>query len=112
MKDEVFLLVTGDPPAAMVQLHVMEPAQQDAAVDVGPPVILDPLIEVVCFAEGRRPIAARPSASTVSDGERDALLGCEEAVFAADVERVPTGIDRDPDSADIARLLLGDRRGE
>ena len=36
MEEEVVGAVTGDSPSAVVQLHVVEAAEQDASVDVGP----------------------------------------------------------------------------
>ncbi len=49
MQDEVALTITGDPPAAVVQGHVVISAQQNAAIDVGPALISVPLIDVMRF---------------------------------------------------------------
>ena len=74
MKEEISLAVASDAPSAVVELHVVEAAQQDAAVDVGLALISVPVVDVVGFAVRRRPIATGPAAAAVADREGDALL--------------------------------------
>ena len=85
-----------------MQLHVMEAAEQDSAVDVGAPVAASPFVDVVSLAEGRGAVAADPSAPAVADRECDALLRGEQPVLPTDVERVPSGVDRDGYGSGIA----------
>ncbi len=56
-----------------MQLHVMEPAEQDPAVDVGAPVVAGPFIDVMRFAVRSGPVAAVPSTPAVADREADPL---------------------------------------
>ncbi|KDA05219.1 hypothetical protein DC31_02150 [Microbacterium sp. CH12i] len=81
MEDEVVLPATGDPPLAVVERHVVIPAQQYSSVDIRASLILGPFVDVVRFTVRRRPIASFPPASTVADRERDALSRGEQALL-------------------------------
>jgi len=50
VEDEVFFAFAGDAPVVVVEVHVVEVAEEDAAVDVGVAVVACPLVDVVCFA--------------------------------------------------------------
>ena len=82
VEEEVVAAVAGDAPAAVVELHVVEAAQQDAAVDIGA-AAFGVWVDVVCLAIGRGAVAADPAASTVADGESEALLRRVEASLPA-----------------------------
>ena len=73
MEDEVFATLAGDAPAAVMELHVVPAAEQDAAIDVGASA-LGVGIDVMRLAVRSGPIATAPAATTVTGGERDALL--------------------------------------
>ena len=73
-----------EPPAGVVDEVVMPPAQQDAVVEVGGPVVV-PGAEVVGVAPFGLPITAREPAAAVSDDQGPALAGGEAAVGPADV---------------------------
>ncbi|WP_230668266.1 hypothetical protein [Microbacterium sp. MEC084] len=94
----------------VVQVHVMEPAEQDAPVDVGAARVGGPFVDVVGFAVGGGHAAAVPHASAVADGEGDALFRGEQPLFPADVERVPARVDGHGRVPGVADGLL-DRGG-
>src|SRR5690606_42047597 len=95
MENEVPVSFASDPPAAVMQCHVMEATQQDAAVDIRPALIALPFVDVMRLAVGRGAVTTSPATSTVSDGERDALSRREQPLFPADIKRLAAGVDGD-----------------
>src|SRR5690606_5113504 len=102
----------GNPPPVVVDEHMAVPAQEDAVGDIRSAAIRRPLIEVMCLGVRRWPVAARHSAPTVTDGERDALLRREESLFAADVERASRLIEGDRDDSTDAPLAVDEFTGD
>lgn len=111
MQHEVIPAVAGDAPPMMVKIHVVEPAEQDAAIDVGSAAVGCPLVDVVRLAVWGRTVAAVPRASTIAQGEPEALGGSEQAMLTADVERIACTVDRDVHVPGRALVLLGDPTG-
>lgn len=62
VKEEVALPFARDAPSAVVQLHVMEAAQQNASIDVGSALVAMPFIDVMRLAVRSGPVAAAPTA--------------------------------------------------
>jgi len=104
MKDEVAPTLAADAPTRVVQLHVMPPAQQDAAIDVGATAFAE-RVDVMCLAERRGAVAAAPTAASVAHGECDPLLRGVQTVFTADIERVARVIKSARHRAGIAHVL-------
>ena len=97
--------LAADAPPAIVQLHVVETAEQNTAVDVGATLVGMPLIDVVRFAVRRGPVAPDPATAAVSSGQRDPLPRSEEALFTPHVERVAVLIDYEVLLARVAPVL-------
>ena len=74
MEDEVIPAIAGDTPDVVVEVHVMEPAEQDASVDVGA-TALRVGIDVVGLAVGSGAIAAGDAAPAVADSQGETLPG-------------------------------------
>ena len=87
MEHEVLMTLARDAPAAVMELHVVPAAQQNASIDVGA-AALGVGVDVVRLAVRRGSVASAPAAPAVASGERDALLRREQALFAAEVERI------------------------
>jgi hypothetical protein len=73
VEDEGSGAVPGDPPSVVVEVHVVEAAEQDAAVDVGC-AAFGVGVDVVGFAVCGGFVAAGPSAAAVALGEGEALF--------------------------------------
>ena len=106
VQDERAFGTSRDPPAVVVQQHVMEPAEQHAAVDVGAAVVFDEVIAVVGLAVRRGALASGPDAAAVTRGERHPLPRGVEALFATEVERVAVSIESDLHGA-VRRTVPG-----
>ena len=89
----------------------MEPAQQDAAVDVGPTAVCN-VIDVVRFAVGGGHRASDPGAPAVADRERKLLLRAEQSLLAPEVQGIAPAVDRHVDGAVLAEGPVDDRPGE
>ena len=94
-----------------MKLHVVEPAQQDAAVDVGAAAACD-VVDVMRFAVRSGHRASDSGAASVADRERKLLLRAEEALLASEVERVAVAVDRHVDGAVLAQRTVDDRPRE
>ena len=100
----------GYAPATVMQFHVVEAAEQDPSIDVGSPAVAVPFVDVVGLAVRGRAVASGPEAAAVAQREGDALPSREEALFAADVERVAARVDTDGDDAGVAHGASAARR--
>ena len=89
----------------------MEPAQQDAAVDVGPTAVCN-VIDVVRFAVGGGHRASDSGAPAVADRERQLLLRAEQSLLAPEVQGIAPAVDRHVDGAVLAEGAVDDRSGE
>jgi hypothetical protein len=85
MQDELALAVSRDAPAMVVQVHVMEAAEQDAAIDVGAATVCI-RVDVMRLAVRGGTVAVGDPASAVTDRERDTLLSGVETSLAAEIE--------------------------
>jgi len=80
--EDVVRAGTRDLPTIVVRQQVVMPAEQYSVGDVGSPMITLPVIDVVGFAPGGRPVAARPSAPSIARGEGKSLRSAEQSTFA------------------------------
>ena len=105
--------VAGDAPAVVVQQHVVEPAEQAAAVDVGAAVVFDEVVAVVRFAVRRGALAAGPQTAAVTGGERDALpWRCRGAVRARGRAGCRIGRAVTSTDAEVHTAPVDDRSGQ
>src|SRR6185437_163416 len=84
----------------------MMATEQDAISDIGAAMIAEPFVDVVRFTPGGRSVAARESASAVSDRQPDPLSRREEPLLAADVDGLAGRVEVDRHRAAIAELAL------
>lgn len=110
-EDERAESVANDAPAVVVKLHVVEAAQQDAAIDVSATASCD-VVDVVRFAVGGGHRASDSGAPAVADRERKLLLRAEEALLASEIEGVAPTVDGDIGRAVLAQGAIDDRPGE
>jgi uncharacterized protein (DUF58 family) len=92
-----------DFPAAIVEQEVVVPAEEDSVSDICPAAVFGPEHDVVGFAPGRRPVAARGSASAPDDREGFPLFGGEKPMFAPVVKCSPVFVEYDPRDPRLAR---------
>ncbi|MFA7499274.1 MAG: hypothetical protein WCY76_11400 [Leucobacter sp.] len=85
MEEKFAQVISRDSPSVVVELKMMESAEQNSAVNVGAAGVGYPFVDVVSFAVGGGAIAARPPAASVSNRECDALFCCVEALFSPDI---------------------------
>jgi len=112
VKFEVGFSGPGDAPAAVVQFHVVETAEQDPAVDVSSAAVAVPFVDVMRLTVRGRSVASGPTAAAVAQGETDALRGREQPLLSADVERVAARVDADGHDARVADVLVDGCGGE
>ena len=80
----------GDGPVVVVEQHVVVAAEEHPVDDICLSAVAEPLVDVVRFGPGRRPIASGPQASAVSGNEGDFLAAGEQSLLAADVQAPPS----------------------
>lgn len=68
MQQEVALSFAAHAPPSVVQSHVVEPAQQNAAIDVGSPAVGVPMVDVMRLTVQR--LAGRTRATGIRHRER------------------------------------------
>lgn len=73
MQHERAVPSAADSPAAVVELEVMESAEQQPAIDVGAASVGSPMVDMVGFAVGGGAVAAVPTTAAVAHRESDAL---------------------------------------
>lgn len=111
VEDEVLLPLSRDPPAVVVQVHVVERAQQDGAVDIGAAAFRK-RVDVMRLAIRCGSVARGDAASAIPDRERDALLGCEEPRLSSEIERIARRIDGDGHGGGVASSGADDPAGQ
>lgn len=107
-ENERAVAAADDLPSVVVQLHVMEPAEQYPAVDVGSAVVGGDVVDVVGLAVRRGHAASFGDASAVANGQRDPLLRREQALFVSDIERVAATVDGDGHGSVHADVAVDD----
>jgi hypothetical protein len=95
-------------PVVVVEQHVVETTEQDAAVYVGASEVLPPVVAMMCFAVRGGHGASGEHAAAVTDGERDSLPCRVEALLSSDVEGIAVGVDGDVDVAGAAEGTVDD----
>ncbi len=70
-----------------MQQHVVMPAQQHAVVNIRAAAVALPLVNMMSFTPGWRPIASRKDASAVPCCKCDALARGEQALCATYIKR-------------------------
>ncbi|WP_363430132.1 hypothetical protein [Microbacterium sp. LWH3-1.2] len=111
MEDEIAFVLPRDAPAVVVQVHVVERAQQDAAVDVGAASVCKG-IDVMRLAVRCGSVARGDAASAVADRERDPLPGGEEPRFSPRIEGIARRVERDGHRAGGAGAGADEPAGE
>lgn len=87
--EQISAVFSHDLPVIVVQQKVVITTEQHAIADIGASTVPRPLVDMVRFSPGRRPIAAWPDAPAVPHSERDFLVAREKALVAAEIEHLP-----------------------
>lgn len=85
----------------MMQVHVVERAEQDAPIDIGAAAVRI-RVDVVRLAVRGGSVAVGDAASAITDRQRDALCRAEQSCFAAEVERIAGRVEGDGDRRGVA----------
>ena len=86
--EEILGTLSGDPPPAVVDGEVAEPAQQHPVINICSAVVFIPVVDVVRFAPRRWPVAHQ--APPITGGKSCALLLGEESLLPPEVQHPPT----------------------